>query len=106
MTRPRVPQPLVIRIAHWVNVPTLAIMMMSGLQILDAYPMFGPRGDTYRWVPFQSWNPWPSWMTAGGWLAGARHLHFAFAWLLVGNAVVYVVYLVASKEYKRRLFWP
>ena len=40
------------------------------------------------------------------WLAGARHLHFAFAWLLIGNALVYLGYLAWSGEWRRRLFWP
>ncbi|HTR55026.1 MAG TPA: cytochrome b/b6 domain-containing protein [Kofleriaceae bacterium] len=107
MTKPRRAQPLPIRITHWVNVPVLTVMAMSGLQILNAYPMFGPRGEPWRWVPLGgSLQPFPSWMTAGGWLAGARHLHFALAWLLVANACVYLVYLVASGEFRRRWFWP
>src|SRR5665647_33183 len=105
MAKPRKPQPLLIRITHWLNVPVLALMGMSGLQILVAYPFFGPRGAQYDWVPLSGWMP-PDWMRAGDWLAGARHLHFAFAWLLVINAVVYLVYLGATGEWRRRLFWP
>ena len=99
------PQPLLIRITHWVNVPVLAVMAMSGLQILRAYPYFGPQGERWSWVPLQGWMT-PDWMRAGQWLAGARHLHFLFAWIFVVNALVYLAYLVASREYKRRLFWP
>jgi thiosulfate reductase cytochrome b subunit len=101
----RRPQPLLIRITHWLNVPVLAVMAMSGLQILRAYPEFGPKGATYDWVPGQMWDS-PSWLRAGQWLAGARHLHFALAWLLVINALVYLTYLVTSGEWRRRLFWP
>lgn len=101
----RRPQPLLIRITHWLNVPVLAVMAMSGLQILRAYPYFGPQGVRYDWVPGQNWDS-PSWLRAGDWLAGARHLHFALAWLLVINAIVYLVYLVTSGEWRRRLFWP
>ena len=99
------PQPLLIRITHWVNVPVLAVMAMSGLQILRAYPYFGPQGERWGWVPLQGWMS-PDWMRAGQWLAGARHLHFLFAWIFVVNAIVYLAYLIASREYKRRLFWP
>jgi len=99
------PQPLLIRITHWLNVPVLAVMAMSGLQILYAYPFFGPQGERWEWVPLQGWVT-PEWMRAGGWLAGARHLHFLFAWIFVINAIVYLAYLIASREYKRRLFWP
>jgi thiosulfate reductase cytochrome b subunit len=105
MARTRRPQPLLIRLTHWINVPVLVIMAMSGLQILRAYPYFGPQGAHYDWVPLQGWIA-PAWMRAGGWLAGARHLHFAFAWLLVINALIYFAYLAWSGEWRRRLFWP
>ncbi|MGN6104655.1 MAG: cytochrome b/b6 domain-containing protein, partial [Kofleriaceae bacterium] len=105
MGRPRRRQPLLIRITHWLNVPALAVMGMSGLQILSAYPWFGPRGATYAWVPLSGWES-PAWLRAGQWLAGARHLHFAMAWLLVINAIGYLGYLVWSGEWRRRLFWP
>jgi thiosulfate reductase cytochrome b subunit len=98
-------QPLIIRLAHWINVPVLTVMAMSGLQILRAYPYFGPQGETYAWVPLQGWES-PDWMRAGGWLAGARHLHFALAWVFVINGLIYVAYLIISKQYKRRMFWP
>ena len=102
MTKPRMPQPLLIRITHWINVPVLVILAMSGLQIFVAYPFFGPRGATYDWVPLSGWMP-PEWIRAGGWLAGARHLHFAFAWLLGVNAAIYLGYLGVSGEWRRRL---
>lgn len=103
--RARRPQPLLIRITHWINVPVMTILAMSGLQILRAYPYFGPRGDQWMWVPLQAWMT-PEWMRAGGWLAGARHLHFAFMWPFVITGLVYLGYLAASGEWRRRLFWP
>ena len=107
MTKRRRPQPFVIRATHWINVPVLVLMGMSGLQILNAYPMFGPRGAAWDWVPLaHAWTPFPSWLTAGHWLAGARHLHFALAWLLVANAIVYLLYIVISGEIRQRWFWP
>jgi len=102
---PRRPQPLLIRLTHWINVPAFIVMAMSGLQIWIAYPFFGPRGAMWDWVPLSGWMP-PEWMRAGQWLAGARHLHFAFIWLFVINGLVYVVYLVVSGQRRRRLFWP
>jgi thiosulfate reductase cytochrome b subunit len=107
MTKSKRPQPLLIRITHWINVPVILVMAMSGLQILNSFPFFGARGsEDFSWVPLQGMEDWPSWMTVGRWLAGARHIHFALAWLLVINAIIYLVYLFASKEFKRRLFWP
>src|SRR4051812_17329810 len=79
MKSPRAEQPLAVRITHWANVPLLAVMAASGLQILAAFPQMGPKGGPAGWYPLQDWTP-PSWMRAGEWLAGARHLHFGLAW--------------------------
>ncbi|HTW86801.1 MAG TPA: cytochrome b/b6 domain-containing protein [Candidatus Binataceae bacterium] len=98
-------QPLAIRCAHWLNVPLLTLMAASGLQILDAYPNFGPRGALYSWFPLQEADL-PSWLRFGGWLAGARHWHFALAWFLVLNGALYLAYVFASGEWRRRLFLP
>lgn len=95
--------PLPIRLAHWINIPLLAIMAGSGLQIYAAYPNLGPRGGLYRWYPLQGTTP-PGWMRFGGWLAGARHWHFAIAWFLILNGVVYLGYLIFSGEWRRRVF--
>jgi thiosulfate reductase cytochrome b subunit len=102
---PRRAQPWPIRAAHWANAILLAILAGSGLQILAAYPFLGARGALYRWYPLQGVGP-PPFLTIGGWLAGARHWHFAFAWLFAVNALAYAAYLLASGEWRRRLFWP
>ena len=87
-----------IRFAHWAAIPLLVIMAGSGLEILTAYPMLGPSGDLYGWYPWQGVPP-PGWLRFGGWLAGARHWHFALAWFLVANGAIYLVYLaVRSPE--------
>lgn len=80
-------------------------MAGSGLQILAAYPSFGPRGALYKWYPFQGDSP-PSWLRFGGWLAGARHWHFAIAWFLVINGLIYLAYEIATGEWRRRVFLP
>ncbi len=104
---PRLPraQPLPIRLTHWFNVPLIVLMAASGLQIFYAYPNLGPRGALYRWYPLQGAPP-PDWMRFGGWLAGARHWHFALAWFLAINGAIYLVYFFASGEWRRRLFLP
>lgn len=98
-------QPAAIRLAHWINIPLIIIMAGSGLEIFAAYPALGPQGAQYRWYPFQNDAP-PSWLRIGGWLAGARYWHFTIAWFLVLNAVIYLVYMIASGEWRRRLFIP
>jgi len=80
-------------------------MLASGLQILAAFPSLGPRGQAYRWYPFNGQAP-PQWLRLGGWLAGARHWHFAFAWFFVLNGLVYLTWLFASGEWRRRMFLP
>ena len=105
MESPRAEQPLAVRITHWANVPLLAIMAASGLQILAAFPEMGPKGAPAGWYPLQGWTP-PAWMRAGDWLAGARHLHFGVAWLFVANALAYLAWLVISGEWRRRAFHP
>jgi thiosulfate reductase cytochrome b subunit len=98
-------QPLIIRLSHWINFPLIVIMAGSGLQILAAYPSFGPRGALYKWYPFQG-EAAPSWLRFGGWLAGARHWHFAIAWFLVINGLIYLAYAIATGEWRRRTFLP
>lgn len=98
-------QPWPIRLTHWVSAVALVAMAASGLQIWSAYPYLGARGDLASWFPFQGKEA-PAALRLGGWLAGARHLHFAFAWLLLGAGAVYVAYQLASGEWRRRAFSP
>jgi thiosulfate reductase cytochrome b subunit len=98
-------QPWLVRLTHWVNVPVWVFMALSGLEILSAYPSLGPRGMVYRFYPWNG-SPPPAWLRFGDWLAGARHLHFALAWLFVGNGLLYVGYLLLSGEARDRWFLP
>lgn len=98
-------QPWPIRLTHWLNVPLLVLMAGSGLQIFAAYPTLGPRGALYTWYPWHGMAP-PEWVRFGGWLAGGRHWHFALGWFLVLNGVVYLSYMAARGEWRRRSFLP
>ncbi len=98
-------QPWPIRLTHWLAVPTLAVMAASGVQIYAAYPYLGPRGRLYAWFPLQGAHP-PRWLRVGHWLAGARHVHFAVGWVLLANACLYLGYVLASGEWRRRAFAP
>lgn len=79
----------IVRVTHWVNVLALGIMVTSGLRIFNAYPAFARKGETFCCYPFAG-RAIPDWLTFGGWLAGARHWHFAAMWLLVVNGLVYL----------------
>ena len=98
-------QPWPIRVAHWLSVVAVVAMAGSGLQIWIAFPYAGPRGALFAWFPFQGFKP-PDFVRIGGWLGGGRHVHFLFAWLLVGVGVSYVAYVIATGEWRRRLFSP
>ncbi len=74
-------------------------MIGSGLRIFNAYPAFARRGETFCCYPFEG-HPIPSWLTFGGWLAGARHWHFAAMWVLVANGLVYLGFIYLHGEWR------
>lgn len=78
--------PLWVRAFHWLNVLAVAIMLMSGLRIYNASPLFD--------------FLFPPWTTLGGWLGGALLWHFAAMWLLAANLIAYLAISLAT----RRLF--
>ncbi|MGD1926319.1 MAG: cytochrome b/b6 domain-containing protein [Paracoccaceae bacterium] len=81
--------PIYVRLTHWVNAATVLVMIGSGLQIHNAYPI----------VPFT----FPSWMTIGDWLGGALLWHFAAMWVFTLNLVVMVVLGVFTGRYRLML---
>ena len=89
----------IVRITHWVSALALFVMAGSGLRIFNASPAFAPKGETFRWWPWDG-KAVPDTLTFGGWLGGARHWHFAMMWLLVANAVVYLGYLWFRGEWR------
>ncbi|HWF01233.1 MAG TPA: cytochrome b/b6 domain-containing protein [Caulobacteraceae bacterium] len=48
---------------------------------------------------------WPDWLTIPGYqdLADARHWHFFFAWILLANALAYLVWSLAIRHFQRDL---
>lgn len=83
----------IVRVTHWVSAVALAVMATSGLRIYNASPAFARKGEAaFAWWPLEGMSA-PAWLTFGGWLGGARHWHFAMMWLLVLNALVYLIYL-------------
>jgi thiosulfate reductase cytochrome b subunit len=89
----------VVRVTHWVNAFALTLMVTSGLRIFNAYPAFARKGETFCCYPFAG-RPVPDWLTFGGWLAGARHWHFAAMWLLVANGLVYLGFIYLHGEWR------
>ena len=89
----------IVRVTHWVNVIALPLMVASGLRIFNAYPAFARKGETFCCYPFEG-KSIPAAFTFGGWLAGARHWHFAVMWLLVINALIYLGFLYLHGEWR------
>ncbi len=89
----------IVRLTHWVNFLALTIMVGSGLRIFNAYPAFARRGETFCCYPWER-KPIPDVFTFGGWLAGARHWHFAAMWALVVNGLVYLGFIYLHGEWR------
>jgi thiosulfate reductase cytochrome b subunit len=103
---------VVTRVLHWLNAVCVFIVLMSGLQILNAHPRlyWGQYGANMD-VPFivihraPGGNALPHWATIPSWydLADGRHWHFFFAWVLVFNSALYLLVSFASGHLQRDL---
>ncbi|MFK3970633.1 cytochrome b/b6 domain-containing protein [Pseudomonas sp. NPDC087358] len=79
--------PWPVRLTHWINALGMVCMFMSGWAIYNASPLFR--------------FSFPRDLTLGGWLGGALAWHFAVMWLLVINGLIYVLYGLLSRHFKR-----
>jgi thiosulfate reductase cytochrome b subunit len=102
--------PVVVRVWHWLNALCLFVLLVSGLQILNAHPaLYWGQSSLFShpWLAFGSGDsaPFPSWITLPPWqdLAGGRHWHFFFAWIFVLSGLGYVIYAVASRRVSHEL---
>jgi thiosulfate reductase cytochrome b subunit len=102
--------PLAIRWMHWINFPVLFTMIWSGLLIYwnDSIPPYAHSHEVYR-VGVGSWTLFrffPAWFyTNRFW--DIRYMpttglgyHFFFMWLFGVNGILYVSFLLISKEWK------
>ena len=83
-------QPAWVRTMHWINAVAMILMIMSGLQIYNASPLFNFLRFSHS-------------ITIGGWLAGALLWHFAAMWLLMINGLAYLITGFATGRFKRKL---
>lgn len=95
------------RIWHWVNLPCVLILFMSGLNISNAHPWLY-WGD-WGFAPDQAWLAvprFPGWMTIPDYysLAIARDWHVLFAWVFALNLTLYMAASVANGHFVRDLF--
>jgi thiosulfate reductase cytochrome b subunit len=87
---PKVLQPAWVRTMHWINAVAMILMIMSGLQVYNASPLF----DSLRFSHS---------ITLGGWLGGALLWHFAAMWLLMVNGLAYLIVGLATGRFKKKL---
>ena len=91
--------PLAIRWFHWLNFPLLAIMVWSGLLIYWAngiYKLGWGDKTVLKFFPQSFYEA----LNVPYRLAEGMSLHFVFMWLFAFNGLLYVLYLVFSKEWK------
>jgi thiosulfate reductase cytochrome b subunit len=86
----KVLQPAWVRTMHWINAVAMILMIMSGLQVYNASPLF----DSLRFSHS---------ITLGGWLGGALLWHFAAMWLLMVNGLMYLIVGIAAGRFKKKL---
>ena len=91
--------PLAIRWFHWINFPVLFIMMWSGILIYWANDVYSLKfiGINFHFFPAE-------WYTKFSWdsrLAEGMAWHFTFMYFFAINGLLYVLYLIFSKEWKQ-----
>ncbi len=94
-TRFKPVHPRLVRYWHWINAFAIIVMILSGWRIYNASPVF----PGFRF---------PNDFTIGSHLAGALEIHFAAMWLLVINAIIYLIYGFVSGHFRRNFLplWP
>lgn len=91
--------PLAIRWFHWLNFPILLIMTWSGLLIYwanDVYRIGWGERTILKFFPDSFYKA----LNIPFRLAEGMSLHFFFMWIFVVNGLLYILYLLFSKEYK------
>ena len=94
------------RLWHWLNVMTVAIMLMSGLMIFNAHPRlywgrFGANPD-HAWLELPRFPGWVTLPTSYS-LADARIWHLAFAWVLAFGLLGYLARSLINGHIRRDL---
>jgi thiosulfate reductase cytochrome b subunit len=99
---------LATRCLHWVNALCVFLVLMSGLQIFNADPrlywgQFGASPD--RALLAIGAHGFPHWATLPSWqdLSTGRRWHFFFAWLLVFNSALYLLFSLTNGHVRRDL---
>jgi thiosulfate reductase cytochrome b subunit len=102
VTRLERKHPRPVRWMHWLNVPVLTIMIWSGLLIYWANDVYAVRVGGITLFHF-----FPDWFYRGlglhHGLAVGMAYHFTFMWIFAVNGCLYVLYTLASGEWRELL---
>ena len=100
MTQLHPKHPRLIRWTHWLNVPLLAVMALSGLYIYWAYPTYRIGLGDLTLVPMNLNSE--AWRTLGvnNHLARGMAIHFVFGWLFVANGLLYLLATAVSGQWR------
>lgn len=104
---------VLVRVTHWITVVSFFALLLSGVEILISHPRFywGETGNSLASPLFQI--PIPSSRSTvptgygyvlpdqNGW---SRYLHFEAAWALVLTGLVYVLFGLSTRHFRRNLF--
>lgn len=106
-SNPRKRHALRTRVWHWVNLVSLAILFMSGLNISNAHPYL--YWGEWGFAPEQAWLAvprFPGWMTIPDYysLAKARDWHVVFAWLFSLGLLLFMLGSLLNGHFRRDLF--
>ena len=90
---------LAIRWMHWINFPVLTIMIWSGLLIYWANDVYEIKVGGHTLIKF-----FPDWFYkffhVPYKLAEGMSFHFVLMWLFMINGLFYIIYTIASGEWK------
>lgn len=96
--------PLWLRLMHWANALAVVLMILSGWRIYDATnflhlstPVLTDHGLVWA-------SGIAAKYTLGGWLGGALQWHFMAMWILVVNAVLYVLVSLVTRRFVPQFF--
>jgi thiosulfate reductase cytochrome b subunit len=90
---------LATRWMHWINFPVLTIMIWSGLLIYWANDVYNVKlGSKVLVRFFPDW--FYNWLHVPYRLSEGMAFHFVFMWLFIINGIFYVVYTIASGEWR------
>lgn len=91
---------VMVRVTHWINAVSFFFLLWSGIAILYAFPQFhwGQTGyvgmEPALKLPIELDTQYSAW---------GRQMHFAFAWLLVGNGLLYLASGLVNGHFRRHL---